>query len=546
MKRVPWLTAIGMLLWTSAVPGQKPSDLPRTKASAELTLFNLDVIVTGPDGNPVHGLAADDFEVVHDRKKVVVTNLREERGAAPAAPVAAPEASRGPGKDAGSRSAAPAEAPPARPRSHLAILLDHLDLSEPTERKESFDAISGLLRKALARGDDAMVVSWNGMTQTIVPFTSDLSVLDRAIEKAAGMAVRQSSEGTEIDVIAFNDAMAIRAGLAPDSTMNIHVLETQAFQNVKAKAGVMRGIIGTLAGMEGRKVLVLATRRFSRYAGREFGGEGIDTKSVRDSVIDAANAAGVTLYTIDARPFDPGLPTASSSRESNPSTTAPGNNGAAMANQLNEGENLALMARSTGGVMGSVRDVGTVSERISSDLESWYSLGYPAPSGSSRSAPVSVRVKGRKVDVRTRQTFVEKSADEQMSERVLSHLFVPDPRSRIRISVRGKAVPVKKGVTRLSLEVRIPIGSLVLLPTSQGASGSFSVLAAAASPDGSLSETGRQRRPFEIPRADLERARGSHFTYELSVDVQGPGARVCVGVFDDTGQEVGFAVLNVS
>ncbi len=47
---------------------QTPAQAPRVTASAELTLFNLDVVVTTPAGDAVHGLKAEDFEVRHGGK----------------------------------------------------------------------------------------------------------------------------------------------------------------------------------------------------------------------------------------------------------------------------------------------------------------------------------------------------------------------------------------------------------------------------------------------------------------------------------------------
>ena len=61
---------------------QTPAQAPRVTASAELTLFNLDVVVTTPAGDAVHGLKAEDFEVRHGGKTIKLTNFHEVRGTA--------------------------------------------------------------------------------------------------------------------------------------------------------------------------------------------------------------------------------------------------------------------------------------------------------------------------------------------------------------------------------------------------------------------------------------------------------------------------------
>jgi hypothetical protein len=50
---------------------------------------------------------------------------------------------------------------------------------------------------------------------------------------------------------------------------------------------------------------------------------------------------------------------------------------------------------------------------------------------------------------------------------------------------------------------------------------------------------------FRIPRSDLERARTSHFTYELTLEVDDDVDRISVGVMDDTSSEFGLRRIRV-
>ena len=77
---------------------QPAAQAPRVTASTELTLFNLDVVVTTPSGDAVHGLKAEDFEIRHGGKLIKATNFHEVRGTAfpavsvdPIPPADAPE-----------------------------------------------------------------------------------------------------------------------------------------------------------------------------------------------------------------------------------------------------------------------------------------------------------------------------------------------------------------------------------------------------------------------------------------------------------------------
>ena len=188
-------------------------------------------------------------------------------------------------------------------------------------------------------------------------------------------------------------------------------------------------------------------------------------------------------------------------------------------------------------------NVGRLVERVSRDLESWYSLGYPSRPGTGRTASVSVRVKGRDLTVRARRAIVEKSVEEQMSDRVLAHLFQPDERSRIPISASLVGSTPGKGKHVLRLEVRIPIESLALLPTAKGVQGVFSVFVASVAPEGDFSTVTRLNQPFEIPAKDLETAQAGHYTYELEVVTTGPGSRIAIGIWDENSNEAGFTIV---
>ena len=334
----------------------------------------------------------------------------------------------------------------------------------------------------------------------------------------------------------------------------------QAYFEMKAKTAVLKGLAATLGGMDGRKILVFVSHRFSRYAGLEFflrdrddvtvmqdpKTQKLDTKRLLDEVTRTANANGVTLYTVFPAGMDVPVPTAADSGLSNPAINSEPLGGREKMALSNELEALDFVSARTGGVTSvSVGSLPKFVDRISADLDSWYSLGYPAPPGGGNAAGVTVRVKDRKLNVRVRKTLLEKTAEDQMADRVLAHLFQPDARSRIPIRIDAKLAS-NTGKFRMKLEVKIPIASLVLLPNANGAAGSFSVFVASVGPKGDFSEVTRRSQAFEIPGAELDTAKTGYYTYELEVTTSGPDARLCVGVWDEKGNEAGFAVVKPS
>ena len=92
----------------------------------------------------------------------------------------------------------------------------------------------------------------------------------------------------------------------------------------------------------------------------------------------------------------------------------------------------------------------------------------------------------------------------------------------------------------MPLNVRVPIKSLTMLPQGGEQSGEFSVYVATGSNVGVMSEVDRKSQTFRIPRSDLERAQGSHFTYEFEMSVDQLANKLSIGVMDEVGKEFGL------
>ena len=171
---LPSLLLSGLLISGSPAPAQVAAPPPpRATASVELSLTNLDVVVTDAKGNPVRGLVAADFEVLHGGRPVELTNFSEIRLEGAAA--------EKPSKSAPTAGAMTAVAPAAtratRPRRRVVIFFDRLYLPDPGVRKALFDSLRSLVADTLEEGDDVMIVTWERSIRTVLPFTDDLDAL---------------------------------------------------------------------------------------------------------------------------------------------------------------------------------------------------------------------------------------------------------------------------------------------------------------------------------------------------------------------------------
>src|SRR4249919_132055 len=78
------------VVFIAAADGQQrpPQQQPVFRASTELV--QVDVVVRDADGNPVHGLTADDFVVLDRRKRQTVATFKEIKRDAGGAPAESP------------------------------------------------------------------------------------------------------------------------------------------------------------------------------------------------------------------------------------------------------------------------------------------------------------------------------------------------------------------------------------------------------------------------------------------------------------------------
>ena len=130
----PLLLSAAILTVSRPAAEAAPPAPPRATASVELSLTNLDVVVTDAKGNPVRGLVAADFEVLHGGRAVELTNFSEIRLVGETAPEASASSAEEP-------SASPAKPP----RRRVVLFFDRLYLPEPGIRKALFDSVRSLI-----------------------------------------------------------------------------------------------------------------------------------------------------------------------------------------------------------------------------------------------------------------------------------------------------------------------------------------------------------------------------------------------------------------
>ena len=387
-------TILAAILTLPAVAwAQAPSTLPRATGAVETSILELDVVVTDRDGRPVSGLQPSDFEVRIGGKPAAISNFYERRPPAPGAAGSPPAALPG-------ASAAPGTGPAAvRPPRHVVLFLDRLRLIEKWKADATFAGLRAILdQTVVAPGDDAMIVTWNRAVGTVVPFTSDRAALERVLareERLSRRPLEEESQRRQLEDEAAWFQSLPKTGVSSGVEVSQRAAAAEAYAQMRAKANALKAVFSTLGGLPGRKVVVHASHRFSDLAGLEFFLTGpvtygsipsdareFNAHGIVESVAEAANANGVTLYTM----FPPGWPdeaqvlSAASSRNSNPKIDSPVEGARGDMIVQNEAAALEPVALRTGGTFAlGYKEAPALAPRIVADLDFAYSLGVEAP-----------------------------------------------------------------------------------------------------------------------------------------------------------------------
>jgi hypothetical protein len=324
------------------------------------------------------------------------------------------------------------------------------------------------------------------------------------------------------------------------------------------KAAAMTSIMESMSGVEGKKIMVMALHNFGLRPGFDTAAEstspvfGLDLRveRLRQAVMRTANANGITLYPIHPTgirwtnqpdPFEerPDVMRVDSDMD----VLRAGANHAMLINQT---ASLSEIARETGGLMAAgPSDIVELLPRVVDDLESYYSLAYRATAtGTDAKRKIVVTTKNRDYEVRSRRSIVEKSDDTQMDDRVVANLFQPLDSLVIPIDVKlGALTKVRKNRWSVPVAVRIPISALTTSVQEMTAKGSFSVFVGTGADFGVISDVTKRTQEYSIKAADLANAARSHFTYNVTVEVDQFADAISVGVRDDLSREYGLVRL---
>jgi VWFA-related protein len=507
--------------------------IPRSAETIDVSIVNLDVVVTDRNGQRVHGLTKNDFEIFEDRRPQAISNF-----------------------------AAYAPSDPAnRQRRTIALFVQEGSV-RPSMADSIFASLKKTLRDVIAPGDTVLIASSNDRTSVRLEATDDLRAIDRTLDEIAAdcKAPRRfayvPAPFAELEPTPLQRLAGYGQGLnwtrnGPFAFMPV----TMERSKIRDTVAAINSFINAMANDDGRKAMILVANDLDQGRGpgyfyaidRErafgWGSNRYQTNKLIDSIEATANASGVSMYVLDPTLGGGGGTAFISSPDGGggaPYGTAPD------MSYLDVMASLKDLAKTTGGVFAlGDRAIRKTLPRMRDDFEDYYSLAYRVASrNDNRMRSVAVRTKNPNYRVRTRQQYVEKNDDGRVRDRVIASLFQsPAPAGITVAATTGSPTRREKHRYILPVSVRIPATSLMTTQEGAASRGAFSVYIATARAIGSMSDITKRTVPFTA--TDVAKAKDGYFTYDFDLLTDAATNRLSVGIYDEVSHDSGFARVDL-
>lgn len=537
MISVPRTSAAALLLLgfvPLAAGAQPPATEPSFSGTLDVQEAEIEVLVTGRDGQPVPGLTREDFQVLEDGKPAEVTGV-------------SPNADR----------------PIA-----LAVFLDETSLNG-SARESAIAGLKRFITGSLRPGDRALVVRWDGALEIQGEPTGDtaalVATLDRLAASVAGgrsLAQERASIRREIEQGHPPDDEQFR-GLSQAQATAIHAaLRTYAdtrANETRAELAALQQTLALLSTLPERKAVLYVggglplrpgadlweawQNKFKEFA-IQLGASPLeinrgDASRLVQETVDRANAAGITFHTL-------ALPEAGAASAAQ--------SGAAEFDPEDANRALRNLAEGTGGrVITDVQNPAGFLARTGSDVTGSYSLAYttPPPSSGKKSGRhrIEVKVRGGALAARYREERVDGGVVDPLLRQALATLWTGNPgpnplKAELTIEEKTKE---EDGRFRLTAIVALPLAAVFVQPQENFHVAHLTVAVAARDGKGRVSGLPHAEFPIEIPNERLLSAPGQTAGYRFTLHLAPGESVLAVALRDDlsgTGSVVRMALTS--
>ncbi len=522
--------------------------------AVDVQVINIDVHVTDDQGQPVPDLTLDDFELYEDGRPVAISDFfAVADGRLASTPAGGSPAVDEPAEPA---AASPSPALPENQRLYLVIYVDNFNL-HPLSRRWVIDGVEQFLVSYVRPEDQVMVVSYDRKLNLRTPgFTYDREQIAEALREATEVtahAVNRDSERRRV-------LQEIDRAESPQYALSEARAHADFVQNEMGFGiDAIRDVVARLAGIDGRKALLhisdgipmiaaedLFLAAAERFQGLPYTEQFQYNMSRRfNQLTSQANAAGVTIYTLDARGLHG---TESDSAEFDYANLRAARGLIDNTRDLNLQSSLIEMAADTGGqAILNTNALGPALRRLNQDLRTYYSLGYQPAVIDGSYHQLEVKVKRKGVKVRHRAGYRAKTRQTRVQESAVASLDFGLTSNPLAAAVRFGRGEASGDRVRVPVEITVPIGELTLIPDQGEYRGRLRVLVGIRDQRGDSSGVIPQApADITVPEQDLEAARGQDFVYAFTLELEPKPQHVAITVVDDYGNAVSHLIEAVS
>jgi VWFA-related protein len=517
---------------------------PPVVESVDVSVTNVEVVVTDSKGNRVPGLTASDFEIKQDGITQAITNFYAVAGGKLLL-------EDGTSIDLGSKEQV--EEVPSDVKAKYVFYVDNLNI-QPMNRNRMFRRLKEFVPTVIGPNSEGMVVTFNRSLKVMRPFTSDANDILGAISQ-----IELDTGGGTTTIGEWKDTLArIADAKTSDAAISAARTYAQAVRNdMEFTIDAIKQTLDSMAGLQGRKSLLYMSEGLPQSVGLEL------FEAIRDKfqdttatmqqfdfdmstkyvkIVQAANANGVTIYTLDAS----GLSTSdvlSADTKTNKDVSV-----SEFTVRQNMQGPIRMMAEETGGTAAvNTNDWKTNLDSIAADFSNYYSLGFRSARGAAdRPHSIEVTVKNKSLRVRSRRSYVEKSIETRTAEAVVATLSYPraDNPLNANLSV-GEARPHDRDNYALPVRISVPISRLGLVPAGDLYEGQFLVYFVVRDASGNQSDLSIQRQEVKIPTKDFATAQRKDFYYDATLVVVPGGQKLAIGVRDSVSNLTSYLQKNV-
>ncbi len=561
----------------------------------EVNLVNVFATVTDKNGNPVHGLTREDFEIYEDGEPVEISNFYAVRQDKVVESVTSEIERRG------WVITPPPKIEPEETR-YLALVVDNGHITK-RNRKQVFQGVRDFVREQLTSYDQMMVVAIGRDYEVVQDFTNspgDIVIAIDRLEDTVAEGIRNENSRIQLlrDMESLDLAPATARGPGgagiPGMTqrarlesskrsmeVQIELLARDEANRARKTLAALQYLISSMSGLPGRKAIVHLSDGIAMRPGEtlfqahynvfrnaaevlefeDFMMPGVVEATKYDLTREfealAAHAQGsdVMFSAIDAAGKHNTVNISAQRRMRDLDSLAMTEYQPAWTPQLdtlrakNLQNTIELVAEETGGsVHINTRKYGDFFGDLRDRLDNYYSLGYAAPHPKQGGQhQIRVKVKRKDLQVHARRAYRDKTWADRLTDRVVAELLLGVGSNPIGLEVTPGAVKSQEGKKLLlPVQMAVPLGNLQLIQRGEERVGNATIVLVIKDQNGNTAPPYTMPLKIALPEDQFEGSGGRLAEAVVNLLVA-PGRHVVgVGVRDDVGGEMSTQMLDIN